>query len=197
MNVPGVAEPRKYRGLYVFDFGEWSAIGYTAEEIATLLESEQYRGGKVYKIVRATPDGGMELRGVANTRFQLESGLLFNRDELEPAQADYADLVRFAGQTPPPCRCFVQLADRGVHEGVARYVTALIYPAEYEDEISAWLTAARYAGGDTAEGGPSHVTNFYHEPKTILERQQLWSAETTQSRSREEVLATVRRAVQR
>ncbi len=197
MKLPTVTEPQRYTGLYVFDFGTWSAIGYTAEEIALLLESETYRSGKVYKIVRARPDGQMELRGVAPERFQLESGMLFNRNALAGAQADFAELQRLAAAQPPPCRAFLHLADRGAAEGVARYVTALIYPAEYEDEMARWLLAAAYAGGDTAEGGPSHVTNYYHDDKTILERQQLWNASAIPSRSRDEVLGSIRRAVQR
>lgn len=210
MQLPELTQPDRYRGLYVFDFGDWTAVGYTAEEIALLLESEQYRGGRVYKIVRAAPDGQMDLKGVAPQRFQLESGLFFSRADLAAAEADFAALRALAAEGAP-CRAFLQLADRGAAGGTdrgiaaadngrggaaARYVTALIYPAEYEDEVAAWLREAEYLGGDTAEGGPSHVTNYYHDSKVILERAQLWSRATL-SRSRDEVLATVRRAVQR
>jgi hypothetical protein len=197
MKVPALDDPQRYRGLYIFDFGEWSAVGYTAEEVAILLESAEYRAGKVYKIVRITPDGTMELRGVARTRFDLESGMFFNRDELVGARADYEQLVALAEAAPLPCRAYVQLADRGLHEGVARYVTVLIYPAEYEDEIARWLLDAAYAGGDTAEGGPSHVTNYHHEPKSILARAQLCSVRSTPARTVAEVLGSVRQAVQR
>ena len=197
MRVPMTDEPQRYRGLYIFDFGEWAALGYTAEEVALLLESEAHRAGKVYKIVRATPDGQMEFRGVAPERFQLESGLMFNRNELAAARADFAELQRLALADAPPCRAILHLADRGTSDGVARYVTALIYPAEYEDEVGQWLLATGFAGGDLVEGGPSHVTNYYAEDKTILERQQLWSRTAIPSRSRDEVLRSVRHAVQR
>ena len=197
MKLPTVAEPQRYRGLYIYDFGAWSALGYTAEEIAVLLESEAQRDGKVYKIVRVSPDGAMELRGVAAERFQAESGMFFNRRELSPARADFAELGRLAQTQGAPCRAYVQLADRGPEAGVSRYVTALIYPAEYEDEMAAWLNAAGYAGGDLAEGGSSHVTDYYAADKTILDRQQLWNQPAIPSRSPDEVLRTVRQAVQR
>jgi hypothetical protein len=197
MKVPTLEQPARYRSLYVFDFGEWTAVGYTAEEIAVLLESEAYRAGKVYKIVRATPDGQMELRGVSAARFQLESGMLFNRDNLEAAQADFAKLTRLADNLGVPCRAFVHLADRGPQVEAARYVTALIYPAEYEDEMAHWLDEVRFAGGDLAEGGPSHVSDYYATEKTILQRQQLWSQPAIPSRSADEVLSSVGRAVQR
>ncbi len=197
MNLPTVEQSEQYSGLYVFDFGDWVALGYTAEEIAVLLESEQYRSGHVYKIVRATPAGQMELRGVAPERFQFESGMFFNRDSLEAARADFDQLKRAAQRRGTPGRTFLHLADRGRHEGVPRYLTALIYPAEYEDEMARWLSAADYAGGDTVEGGISHVTNYYDQQNLILDRQQLWSRPAIPSRCPDEVLGSVRQAVQR
>ncbi len=197
MKLPRLDEPDRYRGLYVFDFGEWSAVGYTVEEVTRLLESETYRHGHAYKIVRAQPDGTLELRGVPHTRFQAESGTFFNRGERATAQADFTELCRAADTQPPPCRAFVQLAERPPAEGVPPYVTALVYPAEYEDDIARWLLDRDYAGGDTVEGGISHVTNYYAEAHTVLDRRQLWTQSTLAARSAEEVLASVRRAVQR
>lgn len=197
MNVPRLDCPERYRGLYVFDYGPWSAVGYTAEEIAILLESEAYRAGQVYKIHRAYPDGRLELRGVSRERFQKESGLFFHRGELGQARSDFQQLVAAAGQEPPPCRAFVHLVDRSIPGQPAAYATALIFPAEYEDEIGNWLLAIDYQGGDLVEGGSSHVTNYYEAQKAILDRRQLWSRPSIASRSAEEVLASVRRVVQR
>lgn len=197
MKLPELDQPHRYRGLYLFDFGEWTAVGYTAEEVALLLEHEAYRHGKVYRIVRATPDGQMELKGVSPERFQVESGMFFNRNDLAAAREDFVILTRLAQERGAPCRAFVHLADRGPDAELYRYVTALIYPAEYDDDMASWLLAAEYAGGDLAEGGISHVSNYHAEPKIILERQQLWSQPAIPSRSPEQVLSSVRQAVQR
>lgn len=197
MNLPQLHEPQRYRGLYVFDFGEWAAVGYTAEEIAVLLESEAYRDGKVYRIVRAAPDGGLELRGVSGRRLSVESGMFFNRNELAAARGDFDALAATAERTPPPCRAFLHLADRGQHEGVAPFVTALIYPAEFEDDMASWLLAADCQAGDTAEAGISHVTDYYGQEAAVLDRRQLWGEHSTASRSADEVLRSVRCAVQR
>lgn len=197
MKLPALDQPDRYKGLYVFDFGEWCAVGYTAEEIAMLLESEKYRDGKVYRIHRAAPDGRMELAGVSNHRFQLESGIFFYRGDEQAARRDFADLCRRADEAPPPCKAFVHLADRGEDAGPGRFVVALIYGAEHDHDVGVWLNAIGYEGGDIAEGGASHVTNYYDERCTVLERRQLWSRSTIPSRSADEVFASVRRAVQR
>jgi hypothetical protein len=197
MKLPALDHPPSYQGLYVYDFGAWSAVGYTAEEIAVLLEDQDYRGGKVYKIHRAHPNGQMELKGVSSDRFELESGLFFYRDELSTARADFRTLCESAEETALPCRAFVQLADRREESGSQRYVTALVYPAEYDDDVSQWLLDRNYAGGDTVEGGVSHVTDYYGESHEVIARRQLMSEAFRRSRPAAEVLASVRRAVQR
>ena len=139
----------------------------------------------------------MELRGVSAERFKLESGMFFYRSELELARADFEALRAAGEKTPPPCGAFLHLADRSTDGDPRRYLTALVFPAEYETEIGNWLTAIAFEGGDLAEGGVSHVTNYYGEQKTVLERQQLWSQPAIPSRTPDEVLASVRQAVQR
>lgn len=203
MKIPRVDDPTRYRGLFVFDFGEWTAMGYTADEIATLLESEQYRSGKVYKIVRASPDGSMELRGVSPERFELESGIFHWRSDEAAARADFRDLLGIADAEPPPCRMNVQLAlvpflpSGSDSEPTPRHVTALIFPAEFDDEVGRWLMDHGYRGGDWVEGGISIVTSFRTLEKEILDRKQLWSLSSQNSRSAEEIYQSVRQAVQR
>ncbi len=197
MNLPALTDPLRYQGLYVFDFGEWTSVGYTVDEVAALYESDSYRAGRAYKIVRAAPDGRLELRGVARERFELESGMFFLRRELDAARRDFDDLTALAEQSPPPTRAFVRLVDRGAEAVGGRFATVLIFPAEVEDEVSRWLLAAGYAGGDLVEGGVSHVTNFYEERAITLARQQLWSQSSGSSRSHDELMSAVRRAVQR
>jgi hypothetical protein len=197
MKLPRLENSSAYRGLYVYDFGEWSAVGYTAEEIAVLLESEAYAGGRVYRIHRIQPDGSMELRGVSPERFRLESGMFFWRSGREAAEADFRGLLMAAQRTVPPCRAVLQVVERiGVQE-TCPFATALIFPAEYEDDVAAWLAQMDYRGGDLAEGGPSHVSNFYALERRVLAEQQLWSGASVSPRSAEEVLTTVRQPVQR
>lgn len=199
-SLPAVENPAQYVGLYVVDFGDQTAVGYTVDEVAMLLESERYADAKVYRIVRASPSGEMELKGVSSERFALEAGMFFFRNDQAAAEADFAALCDWAERAAPPGRAFVQLADRGPASGEdggrGRYVTALVYPAELDDAFAQWLLDGAYAGGDWVEGGISAVTNYYDDEKTILAREQLWSAEST-ARSREEVLESTRKAVQR
>ena len=203
MKLPLVDQPHRYAGLFVFDFGEWAALGYTAEEVSMLLESEQYRDGKAYRIVRAAPDGTMELRGISAARFHAESGLFHWRATEAAARDDFGELLALADEDAPPCRMNVQLAaapfvksagDRGPTPG---WVTALIYPAEFDEDVGRWLLRHDYRGGDWVEGGTSAVTRYREWQTTVLDRRQLWNHQTAASRSAEEVYQSVRRAVQR
>ena len=123
MKLPELDRPEKYVGLYVFDFGDHAGVGFTAQEVAELLESEKYRNGKVYKIHKAYPDGKLELRGVQAQVFELEAGMFFYGGDLETAKGDFKRLVGLAVRTAPPCRAKVHLAKHGD----AEFVVAMIY----------------------------------------------------------------------
>jgi hypothetical protein len=57
MKLPELQNSQKYIDLYVVDFGQYCSVGFTAREVAELLESEKYSDCKVYKIHNARPDG--------------------------------------------------------------------------------------------------------------------------------------------
>ena len=193
MKLPKLERPERYRGLYVFDFGEHAGVGFTAEEVAELLDSERYKDGKVYKIQRAYPDGRMELRAVPAARFQLEAGMFFYAQDEATARRDFQRLVGLAVRSAPPCRAQVQLA-RYAEDKLA---VALIYPAERDEEISAWLLEGDYRTAGTAEAGIGAVERYYRDQPQILETQQLFGASETVSRTGQELLESVALAVQR
>jgi len=179
--------------LYIFDFGDHVGVGFTAREVAELLESEKYSHGKVYKIHRAFPDGKLELKGVTAETFQLEAGMFFYSSEPDTARRDFKELVNMAVKAAPPSRAKVHLA----RYGDDKFVTAIIYPAEYNDEFSLWLTDGGYETSGPAEGGIEAVQRYYDRQPEILERHQLFGQSETISRTGEELLASVRMAVQR
>ncbi len=193
MRLPQLKDTEKYKGLYVFDFGDHAGVGFTAEEVAELLESERFRDGKVYKIHRAYPDGRMELRGVPSQTFQLEAAMLFYAADLQTAQAEYGRLERLAIESSPPCRAKLHLTEYA--DG--RFVTALIYPAEYDDEVSRWLLDGDYVTAGAAEGGVGAAQAYYDAAPEVIERRQLLGGSAIQSRTGEELLAATRVAVQR
>ena len=193
MKLPELKKPEKYVGLYVFDFGDHAGVGFTAEEVAELLESEKYKDGKVYKIHKAYPDGRLELKGVPNGRFQLEAGMLFYSSELPTARRDFDGLLKLAVKSSPPCRAKVHLAKCSDD----KFVVALIYPAEYDDEFSSWLLDGEFKSSGAAEGGVGAVQNYYDRKPEILQRHQLLSQTEVISRTGNELLASVKLAVQR
>ncbi|MBA7659888.1 hypothetical protein ES703_67882 [subsurface metagenome] len=193
MKLPELEKPEKYVGLYIFDFGDHVGVGFTAQEAAELLESEKYKDGKVYKIHKAYPDGKLELKGVRADTFQLEAGMFFYSSELETAGRDFKALVNLAVKSVPPCRAKVHLTKYSDD----KFVVALIYPAEYDDEVSSWLLDSEYKTGGAAEAGIEPVRRYYDYKPEILKRHQLFGKSELISRTGEELLACLKLAVQR
>jgi hypothetical protein len=193
MKVPEVENADRYVGLYVVDFGEHTGLGFTAEEVAELLDSEKFRHVRVYKIHNAWPDGRMELKGVRPERFQLEAGMFFHAADEATARDDYKRLVGLAVSESPPGRAKVHLA----RYADGRWVTAMIYPAEYDDEFSRWLLDGDYRTADEVEGGADAVNRYYRDATEIVERHQLFGASSFESRTGEALLAATRVVVQR
>ncbi len=193
MKLPKLEKPERYQGLYVFDFGDHAGVGFTAEEVGELLDSERYDDGKVYKIQRTFPDGRMELRAVPAARFQLEAGMFFYAQDEATARQDFKRLVSLAVRSAPPCRAKVELA-RYTQD---RFAVALVYPAERDEEVSAWLLEGNYRTAGPAEGGVGAVERYYRDQPQILESQQLFGTSETVSRTGQELLESVALAVQR
>jgi len=193
MKLPELQKAEKYVGLYIFDFGDHVGVGFTAEEVAELLESEKYKHGKVYKIHRAYPDGKLEIKGVPAQTFQLEAGMFFYSSALETARGDFKKLVGLAVGTAPPCRAKVHLAKYSND----KFAVVFIYPAEYDDEVSLWLLDGQYKTSGAAEGGIEAVQRYYDYKPEILNRHQLFGKSEPISRTGSELLAGLKLAVQR
>ena len=193
MKLPKLQKPDSYVGLYVVDFGDNTGVGFTAQEVAELFESERYKDCKAYKIHRAYPDGKLELKGVRRDIFQLEAGMFFFSADSEIARDDYKRLVKLGVESDLPCKAIVHLA----RYSDDKFAVSLIYPAEYDDEISGWLLEHEYKTSGTVEGGISAVTRYYDAKPEILEKHQLWGRSSVESRTGEELLASTKIAVQR
>jgi len=193
MKLPELEKPEKYVGLYIFDFGDHTGVGFTAEEVAELLESEKYKDGKVYKIHKAYPDGRLEIKGVPSETFQLEAGMFFYSSDMETARRDFKGLVNLAVKSSPPCRAKVHLTK---HED-EKLVVALIYPAEYDGEFSSWLLDGEYRTSGEAEGGVGAVQMYYDRQPEILDRHQLFGQSEAISRTGSELRTSLKMAVQR
>jgi len=193
MNLPKINTPERYVGLYVIDFGDQCGVGYTAEEVAELLESEKYADVKVYKIHRARPDGTMELVGIPREKFFLESGMFFHCLDEKRGRDDFRRLREWGDTQAPPCRAKLHLI-RG-EEG--QWLVGLIYPAEYEQEMGVWLKESGFRSGGAVDAGVSQVQRYYQNSFEVLERSQLWPAESRRARDIEELLGSVGVAIQR
>lgn len=193
MKLPELEKPDRYVGLYIIDFGDHTGLGFTAQEVAEIIESERYKDCKVYKIHKAYPDGKLELKGVNRQVFDLESGMFFYLNILQTARQDFKKLVDLAVTSSPPCRAKVHLAKYSED----KFCVALIYPAEFDNEISSWLLDCDYQTAGPAQGGTGAVERYYSSGAQILERHQLFGQLEIQSRTGEELLASLQLAIQR
>jgi hypothetical protein len=193
MKLPELKNAEQYTGLYVVDFGESTSVGYTAQEVAELVDSEKFAHVKVYKIHNAFPDGKLELKGVVNDTFQLETGMFFYAADKATAENDYKRLIDIAVSTAPPSRAKVHLAKYDEHS----FVTAIIFPAEYNDEFGKWLIDADYKTRGEATGGTDAVKTYYEQSPEVLERHQLLGQSQWHSKTGDELLLSTKIAVQR
>ena len=204
MQLPEINNPYAYVGLYVVDFGEAQggrhepkggqcAVGYTAEEVATLLESERFSDIKVFRVHRAGADGSLELQGVPTGRFQLESGMFFHCRDEAGGRRDYQVILEWNKRQGPPCRAKLQL--RKGSDG--QVLLAIIYPAEYEHETGQWLAASGFRGTGPVDAGISQIESYYQSVGDILATEQLLPANSLKARDKETLLAAVGDGLQR
>ncbi len=195
MNLPTLNHAELYQGLYVFDFGDHVAVGYTAEEIETLLSTPEHKGGQAFKIHHATPDGQLLLRGLSRLDVDLQEGMIFYRASADRAREDFESLKQSAMLNPPPvplhwhlgCDTSLEIPD----------FTILSYRAEASDRVGRWLEAIGFAGGDHVEAGAKVVDYCAHSNAAEHEHIAIAPDSRYHSRPAAEVLATVRKPVQR
>jgi hypothetical protein len=135
----------------------------------------------------------MELVGVRREIFELEMGMFFYADNPDTAENDYKRLVDLGIRSAPPARAKVHLA----HELDGPIVTALIYPAEYNDEFSRWLLDGNFRTAGTVEGGIEACQRYYRQNLRILRRHQFWNSAAIESFTGQELLEATHRAIVR
>jgi pimeloyl-ACP methyl ester carboxylesterase len=195
VRLPHLKNPERYAGLYVVDFGDTTAVGYTAREVAMLLESGLYADARIYRIARAYPDGRMEMIGVSRAGLAAEGGLFFYRRTLDQARADYQQLLNLLQQQPLSCGVQLFLA-RLAPLAALDYVVALAYANEFDEQVSRWMLDHSVAAGETADGGPGRLKAIRQQAE-ILESVELDSPQAIKPRTREELLAAVDQPIQR
>jgi hypothetical protein len=119
--------------------------------------------------------------------------MFFFGQDASTARSDFKRLTDLAVRAAPPCRAKVHL----VQYEDGRFATAILYPAEYDDEVSRWLLAGEYRTAGEVEGGAGAVERYYRDRPKVLDRHQLFGAGEIVSRTGEELLACVGLAVQR
>jgi hypothetical protein len=195
MNLPPIADPERYAGLYVYDFGTHTAVGYTSSEVRILRESKEYRHGTAYEIYRVSEDGEFELRGVLDHRLSAREALCFLRADEAAARGDYEALRQAADQTPVPAAVELQLAR--VRAFSPPHVTAMLYAASASSVVANWLTQTGFAGGDRAIGGMDVYVELTSSDRAPISACTLPALMSYRNRPAEEVVSAVKKPLQR
>ncbi|MFA5864635.1 MAG: hypothetical protein WC975_08090 [Phycisphaerae bacterium] len=192
--LPLLSDPVKYAGLYIFDFGDHVAVGYTAEEIEFLLADPKSAKGTVYKIYRAYPNGTLEIRGVNPLMWNLSTGLIFwFKDHPEAIEA-YEKLKSLASDIGPPGDFDLFLVNKLENE--FPYALVMRYIREIDDAIAAWLLKINYHAGQHVEAGTKLITQLLANSTELL--RECFDAESfRKSRTRQEVLEATDQPIQR
>lgn len=119
--------------------------------------------------------------------------MFFYSDTVGQAGSDFDRLADLAARGGFPCRAKMHLAKYSKD----KFATAVIYPAEYDDEVSRWLLDRDYRTAGAAEGGIAAVEKYYHSSIEVLRRHQLFGKSQWVSRSGTQLLAGVKQALQR
>jgi len=188
-------DARRYAGLYVVQFAHGVSVGYTADEVATLLREPEHREIVVYRVHRVDEVGRFELAGVeARDLGGLESMIFASRDAAQ-ARRDLATLQRLAADTPLPVGVRAELVD--LIDIDPPHAVCLLYTQPASTMVSDWLMAVGFAGGERVIGGPEAErirAEAGGEPiASVLLPAQIRHV----SRSRDEVLATIHEPLQR
>jgi len=152
MKLPPLRNPLQYVGLYVLDFGDRVAAGYTAQEVALLLATKEYESAKAFRIHRVDERGCVELAGVSGRDVMQRDILVFAFDSAEQAGRGFSRLRQLAQQTPAPCACameWVDFADVDPPNAVC-----LTFAQSASGGLSSWLEAVGFDAGSRVYGGP-------------------------------------------
>ncbi len=190
--LPRLSQPKRYEGLYIFDFGSHVSVGYTLKEVQYLLSDERFKGGKAYKIYRAYPDGKLELVGISKSQIESMYNMIFWFDELHLVENAYNELVNNSSQ-------YLGLEEFAIlvyKTANNRYILVLSYPAGSDNSISDWLIRINFVKGKLVEVAKRLDTNV-NIIETLFEKTIHPSKSALKSRSREEVLSSTDRIYQR
>ena len=195
MKLPYMADPERYVGLYVYDFGTHVSVGYTAREIRYLRQSRGYRHGTAYQVYRVNEQGGFELQGTRDERLTARETMGFLRASADAARGDYEFLRRLAERAPPPCN--VELSLGKTLDFDPPFVTALGYPAAATATVANWLEHGGFSGGDHVVAGIEVHARLAGADLVRIDSCRLPTVVDRPDRSVDEVLAAVHQPLQR
>ncbi len=195
LQLPSIPDPLRYAGLFVYDFGDHTSVGYTAGEIAMLKLTGEHSAGQAYEIYRVNEVGGFELRGVSDAMMVVQDAMAFLREDPVAARRDYDALRTLSQRSPSPIQAELVLAR--FYSLSPENASVISYPAFASTQISSWLSKNDFQGGDQVAAGSGVVAALRGQNLMRIASCQLSTVSGHEDRTREEVLTTVHEPLQR
>jgi len=145
-------------GRFVVRMRGETANGIDVDAAVELVNTRRDDIEQIFVIHRVAEDGRLELAGIEADALTRRDCMLFPRGDVGAARRDYDGLLEFAGSTPPPCR--IEMRFGHAKTLVRAHVVILIYPQACQTAVGAWLSAAPFDPGDTADGSPQALAAF-------------------------------------
>lgn len=151
LQLPPLRDAQRYAGLYVVQFAHGVSVGYTADEVATLLREPEHAGIGIFRIHRVDEAGCVELMGVSVAELGGLEAMIFASAEAEHARRDLRTLQQLAEERPLPIGVRAELIDLIDYD--PPHAVCLLYTRPASTMVSNWLLASGFAGGDQVFGG--------------------------------------------
>jgi hypothetical protein len=195
MRLPSLTKPAKYVGLFAIDFDEWVSVGYTAEEVQTLLALPQFALAHAYRIHRVDKAGRVELAGWDVRHLPREEVIVLACQSEDAASTNFDVLVKRAQDVPPPCAVTIELAHAPGND--PPHVVRLRYAQHASPQVSAWLSAAPLVGETAPSAGTLDSMRARGGGGEVLAVHQAAAPAELAPRDKADLLRTVRQPVQR
>jgi hypothetical protein len=194
MHLPAIPQPSRYAGLFVIDFGEWTSVGYTADEVHALLGTPEHASARAFRINRIDEEGCIELAGWDARQLPREELIVLACDSPDDAVAVFDAIRRTLDAGPPGVALTLDRSDWP--DGDRPDVVVLRFAQHASTQVCAWLSAIALPAGTLPSGGADLLPGYLATAR-VLTTAHMAGPDDLRPRPLDVLLRSVRQPLQR